>query len=213
MWFFPDSKQLESARAYTDTAGVQRPEKFLYGPLKELAATGVRRFTEQPPPAGMRACGPCIDTDTGTEIIRTWPQVEPDPQYLAQSIAHLCMQINDLRKEYLYGSIVFNGHEFSVDQAARTTLREIQTRLNAGQALPDSFAWRATDNSMIPMNTQELQGFIELLYSWTMDIYNISWAKKDSLRACTELAQLHSLQEADIVHTGWPAREIAAHRQ
>lgn len=96
-------------------------------------------------------------------------------------------KINKIRELIINSGVVYKDVRFDSNEQTISRLSAIISSAQNGIPLPENFAWRSTNNEMIPMALPDL---VELLNVMTQNVSNtflMSWEKKQQIdKAQTE---------------------------
>jgi hypothetical protein len=109
--------------------------------------------------------------------------VPPAPEPLDRRRRRMADRVNDRRERVLARGVPYMGHEFAADTRSALHLNNAVTLLAAGLQLPDGFAWRATDNTLVPMTPQELRGLLLEIFRFADRVHRRAWAIKAQIEA------------------------------
>jgi hypothetical protein len=91
-----------------------------------------------------------------------------------------------------------DGHRFAADDTSFANLVAAGLVLAMGEMLPPGFAWRSTDNVMVPLKPADARALLRDMVRKRQAVFERSWALKDVAVAGSENP------EAVDLEAGWP---------
>lgn len=127
---------------------------------------------------------------------REWAVISIDIELLKKK---RYAEIDVLRDRAFADGFSYNGVDFDSDDKAMTDIQGMVLLITAGYSIASDFAWRAANNTFVPMDANAVKGLGIALVQFRDVIYKNSWQKKDAIAA---LAYATQVVEYDIT-TGW----------
>lgn len=111
--------------------------------------------------------------------------------------------LKKLHDEKINAGLVYDGHLYQIDVAARQNMNDVYTKLADGQTNPHGGVWRNTANQMIPMDDTTVKTFINSVFAYRFGLMNTLWTHNDNISAMTRSEDVKSYD----IETGWPNNE------
>ena len=121
-----------------------------------------------------------------------------DSRTLAEARDEAAARIETEYAEHIARGVVYAGKTFQIDPASTQDMATIAVRIAVGIPLESGFAWRAADNSFLPVTEQEALGLGAAAASRVYALRKALWAAKDAARAAKDN------DAADAVKAAWP---------
>lgn len=98
--------------------------------------------------------------------------------------------VNTFRDQHMDSGWVYQGVWYDSDAAARQNMAGTMTLITTGYILPDTFTWRAQDNTNHPFDNNSFVAFYRCSCIWMEMIYHVSWLHKGTIDAMTTINEV-----------------------
>lgn len=119
------------------------------------------------------------------------------PADAAQARLIIGQRINAIRADKLALDVTFMGYAFQGDATAVQNLSGVIGYLGVGGQLPESFCWRSSNNTDVPMQLPLLRGLAATMMAYRNACYVHSWTLKAQVDAAADPGAID-------IGAGWP---------
>ncbi|RYD66146.1 MAG: DUF4376 domain-containing protein [Verrucomicrobiaceae bacterium] len=109
-------------------------------------------------------------------------------------------EINAYRDVRLNSGWVYKGIRYDSDVVSRSNMTGIMTLIGTGYILPDSFTFRAQDNTDVPFDNASFTEFYQDSCIWANIVYKVSWMHKANVKNLTTIPAIAAYDYS----AGWP---------
>lgn len=102
-------------------------------------------------------------------------------------------EINFWREVALKGTFAWKGHSVDCDDQDRANIIGEALAAQMGEPFPPGYVWRMADNSSVPMTAADVADMARTLRSFTLGLYQQSWARKAAVDAARSTKELDSI--------------------
>jgi hypothetical protein len=117
------------------------------------------------------------------------------PHDITMAKAHLRLQINNLRNNFIERPITYLGRQYDADDRALTMLMMWAVFLLNGGTLPAGFTWRDANNEDVPFTGAMLRGLWQEVKDRRFNIMTTSWNYKQQVLNATTIEELEAIKD------------------
>lgn len=108
--------------------------------------------------------------------------------------------VNEFRDQHMDGGWTYKGVWYDSDAMARQNMAGTMTLIVSGYILPNTFTWRARDNTNQPFDNTSFADFYRASCLWMEMIYHASWWHKAEIDALEDISEIIAYD----ITTNWP---------